>query len=283
MQSQALQQGTIERRFDRSYRHIPVVARAICSVPGCRAVEGVVTPLAPESGGAHAHGRGGQRCNPVDDGAVDDLTAARTSAVDQCRHHAHGDERASARVVAEEVQRRHGRPVRIAHGMQGTAERDVVDVVTGPLGEWPALSPSGDVRIDQARVALLAHLRAEAEALGDTGPHAFQQHIGLFDELQRERQALWFFQIECDAALPAPARIGGLWHRNHHGLGPVDDGHFAAEVGQQHGGVRTGSERRQVHDPDARQRACGRSGSHQSLGRRPCMNAVKPSSASGRP
>ncbi len=61
--------------------------------------------------------------------------------------------------------------------MQGPGQRDVVHVVSGAAGERPVLPPAGHPRVHQGRIDRVAVVRPQAEALGDTGPHALEEDL----------------------------------------------------------------------------------------------------------
>ena len=79
----------------------------------------------------------------------------------------------SAAVVGDEVQWRNGWFVGPPDGIQDTAERDVVDVVTGLLRLRPGLAPTRHAAVDQARMALRTVFGSKPEPLHHAGPEAF--------------------------------------------------------------------------------------------------------------
>ncbi len=76
------------------------------------------------------------------------------------------------------------------HRVDRAGECDVVEVVPRGLRERPGLAPSGHAPVDQTRVAFEAYVGPKAEALHHTGPEAFDQRVGLRDQLQHEPESL---------------------------------------------------------------------------------------------
>ena len=62
-----------------------------------------------------------------------------------------------------------GRGRSLREGVERAGECQVAGVVAGGGRERPVLAPSGDAPVDQARVALLAHVGAQADALHHAG------------------------------------------------------------------------------------------------------------------
>src|SRR6185369_1501844 len=87
-----------------------------------------------------------------------------------------------------------------ADRVQHAVERDVVDVVAGLLTAWAGLTPAGHAPVDQFVVDLRAVLRAEPEPLGDAGPEAFDQHVGLGHQLQHELATFVALEVGGDRA-----------------------------------------------------------------------------------
>src|SRR3546814_3572886 len=92
------------------------------------------------------------------------LALARTLALEQGGQHAHGEIQRAAAKVADQIERRHRLAAGRADGMQGTGERDVVDVMPGRGGERAVLAPAGHAAIDEPGVALLPDIGTASEA-----------------------------------------------------------------------------------------------------------------------
>ncbi len=61
-------------------------------------------------------------------------------------------------------------------------ERDVVDVVAGGLRVRAVLTPARHPAVDELRVAGEARVGPDPESLGDAGPEALDERVGLLDE-----------------------------------------------------------------------------------------------------
>src|SRR3546814_16885707 len=62
--------------------------------------------------------------------------------------------------IADKVQRRHGL-ARRADRVERARDRDIIDVVPGPVGERTRLAPTGHSPVDKRRVARERYLGAE--------------------------------------------------------------------------------------------------------------------------
>ena len=98
-------------------------------------------------------------------------------------------------------------------------ERDVVDVVAGGLRHRTVLAPAGHAAVDELRVAGEARVGAEAEPLGDAGPEALDQRVGLLDEREHRLDAVGLLQVDADRA---PAAVQDLEVRLVDGSPPTD-------------------------------------------------------------
>lgn len=72
------------------------------------------------------------------------------------------------------------------------------------VGQRPALAPTGHAPIDQLAIAFKAGLRAQAKALHDAGPEAFDQHVGAVDEFQQHFSGAGLARVNRNAATTAP-------------------------------------------------------------------------------
>src|SRR5690606_6397698 len=93
-------------------------------------------------------------------------------------------------------------------GVQGAGDGDVADVVPGGVGQGALLPPAGHPPVDELRVAGEAVVRADAEPLGDAGPEALDQHVGLLDHPEDDLPALVALEVDRDGALAAVAEVG---------------------------------------------------------------------------
>ena len=83
-----------------------------------------------------------------------------------------------------EVERRNRFLSGTADEVQCAAQRNVVEVVTGSVGQRTLLSPTGDASVHQSRVALEASVRSESKTLRDTRSKTLEQSVGGFDQAQ---------------------------------------------------------------------------------------------------
>ena len=123
--------------------------------------------------------------------------------LEQRAHHAVGEEHAATAEVAHHVERRHGRLAGAAEVGQRTGERDVVDVVTGGLRVRAVLAPPGHAPEHELRVAGQAHVGADAEALHHAGAEAFDERVGMLDEIEQRGDAVGVLQVERHVAAAA--------------------------------------------------------------------------------
>ena len=122
------------------------------------------------------------------------------------------------------------------------AERHIVDVVPGRLGQGAVLSPAGHPGVDQPRVAGQALVRSDPQPLGGAGPHALDEDVGGVEETQQCGAAVVVLEVQDDAALAASPGIAPGRYRGRLLRGPVDDDDVGTQVGKQHGSVRAGPE-----------------------------------------
>ena len=66
----------------------------------------------------------------------------------------------------------------------------------GGLSDRSILSPACHARVNEPGIAGKRNIGTEAEALHDTGPQAFDEHVCLFDDPQTEIDRRGLFQIE---------------------------------------------------------------------------------------
>ncbi len=145
-----------------------------------------------------------------------------------------------------------GRGLVLAHAEQGAGDRDVVHVVPGRRRQRAGLAPAGHPAVDQPRVALEAHIGAEAEPLGGAGAHPLDEHVGLRDQVEHGRDRLGVLQVERDAGTAAVEQVGRAAGQRLPAR-PLDADHVGAEVGQDHAGVRAGADAGDLDDLDPRE------------------------------
>src|SRR3546814_11458373 len=75
--------------------------------------------------------------------------------------------------IADKVQRRHGL-ARRADRVERARDRDIIDVVPGPVGERTRLAPTGHSPVDKSRVARVRYLGAENGPLPEPGATTLQ-------------------------------------------------------------------------------------------------------------
>src|SRR5439155_18844279 len=145
----------------------------------------------------------GERRHPVDDCAVDDLTAPGSLGLEErCEHPDHEIHRAAAE-IAEQIERRYRRTAAFADSVQRAREGDVVDVVPGCMRKRSGLPPSGHAPVDEAWITLERRFRTKPEALHHAGAEAFDQRVGVLDQAEGRPEPRCRFEIELDQASPA--------------------------------------------------------------------------------
>ena len=75
-----------------------------------------------------------QRRRTIDHRCVDHLALTRLVGFEDGAHHAEREVHTAAAKIADKVERRYRRLTGPAHRLEGTGERDVVDVVSGRAG-----------------------------------------------------------------------------------------------------------------------------------------------------
>ena len=100
-------------------------------------------------------------------------------------------EHPAAGEVAEDVDRWCGRLPRAAERLERTGDREVVDVVTGGIGQRPFLAPSGQFIRTRGVIAVAHHVGADSEPLGDAGPVQHDQDAGAIGDAEERADALW--------------------------------------------------------------------------------------------
>ena len=172
----------------------------------------------------------------------------------QSADHAVGQQHAAASEVADEVEGHDGFAARLADGVQGAGQGDVVHVVSGGGGQRPVLPPAGHPPVDGLWVAGEHLLGADAESLGHARPEALEQPVGGGDQAQDDLGPCGGLEVHGDAASRAEQR-------------PVADGgggvavlavyadHLRAHVSQHHPRERSGADAGQLDDAHALKRS----------------------------
>ncbi|MCY1449923.1 hypothetical protein D9M71_666960 [compost metagenome] len=124
--------------------------------------------------------------------------------------------------------------------------------MTGGAGQRAILPPASHATINQGRIARLALFGAQPQALHDPRAHAFDQHIGTFDQLENHLTALSGFQVRHHRTLAAVKRVArGIFRTGDRGgrLALHSD-HISAEIRQMHRAKRSGADTADFNDPD---------------------------------
>ena len=139
-----------------------------------------------------------------------------------------------------QIRGRFDRPETLVDGMRVrkcATESDVVNVVAGCLGVRAGLAPSGHSTEDEFRIALVTHIGADTESLHHARPKTFNQCVGSFDEVEKNRNTFRVFEVEGDA-LSTPQQH--ITHRSRrsgfHRLCSIDTNHFGSHIRQHHCG-----------------------------------------------
>src|SRR5205823_10710058 len=112
------------------------------------------------------------------------------------------------------------------------------------------LAPAGHAPVHEARIACPADVGPESEPFGDTRAVALDEHVGALDEAEHGLDPVAALEIDGDRT-PAPAEqiarrrhIVSLRNSNR----PIDAHDIGAEIGQHHGGKRTGTDSGELDD-----------------------------------
>ncbi len=263
VQAAALAQQRVELRLDGAHRHVLAIGAGIGVVEMRRPIQQVVAALVgPAPGGLEAVHHGRQQSSAVSHGRVHHLPLARVARLVDRAHHAKRQQHAAAAKVADVVERHHGWLPRPANGVQRATDGDVVDVVAGSLSQRPVLAPAGHAAIYQRRVARQAYVRAQPQAFHHTGSKAFDQHVGLGDQVQHDLGRAGLAQVDGQGAPAARrhvaaclARAGGRRFAGLGQAGPVDADHLGTLVGQHHRAERRRADPNHFHHFQSRQRS----------------------------
>ena len=185
----------------------------------------------------HAPEHRHERCGSVDHCGVDHLTAARPLRLKEPANDSVGEEHSTATEVADEIE--WGDRARSTTGdvRKCATESDVVNVVAGCLGVRAGLAPSGHSTEDEFRIALVTHIGADTESLHHARPKTFNQSVGSFDEVEKNRNTFRVFEVEGDALSTPQQHITYRSRRSgFHRLCSIDTNHFGSHIRQHHCG-----------------------------------------------
>ena len=257
------QQG-VELRLDRADGDVLAVGALVGVVEVGAAVEHVrAAVVLPHAGAVHAdHGRQQER-RTVGHRGVDDLALARLLRLQQTGDDAQGEEHAAAAEVAHQVERRHRPAAVVADRVEHAGEGDVVDVVTGGVGDRAVLSPAGHATEDELRIPFQADVGAEAEPFHDARSEPLDQAVGLLDHVEHRFDCLRTLEVHPQGAA---ATIQHIELRAASRIGPaVDADNLGAQVGQHHRAERPRSDAGDLenavavewsHDPCLQEERC---------------------------
>ena len=125
------------------------------------------------------------------------------------------------------------------------------------MSERSVLAPTRHPPVDEARVAVEAHVGADPESFGDAGTEPLDQRVGTGDEVEQGGRAVGMLEVDRDVAPTAQqdVRGRGVGRRPTHRLGALDPDHLGTHVGEQHRRERAGADAGQLDDADAVERA----------------------------
>ncbi|ONH31737.1 hypothetical protein BL253_08765 [Pseudofrankia asymbiotica] len=246
----------VELRLDSSDGHVPAIRAQVRAVVGGSPVEDVRLPgVDPPTSAAGGPDELREHARAVEDGGVDDLAEPGGLTLPQCGEDADEQEKRSATVVTDQVQRRHRAVAARADRVQDASQAEVVDVVSGGLRQGAVLPPTGDPPIDQARVQAQAVVRAQAEPFGHSRAEPLDEHVRLGHQAQHASAAVRRLQVGVQDAPPSKSGVTGCDPARPGRARALDADHVGAEVGQDHRGVRSGPDTRQLHHAQAAERS----------------------------
>ncbi len=192
----ALQQQGVEGRLQCADGDVLPVAAPVAAVEVGAAVEQIAAALiAPGTGCLETVEQRHQAGRAIGHGRIDDLSRAGGASLQQGSQHAHRQQHPPSPVVPHQIQRRLWRLAGSAHGVQGSGQGNVVDVMPCRLCQGSVLAPAGHAPIHQSRVSLLAYLRPQPQTFHYPRAETFQQAIGLSDHSQHQRHRLRLLEI----------------------------------------------------------------------------------------
>jgi hypothetical protein len=140
--------------------------------------------------------------------------------------------------------------------MQRSRQREIVEIMTRGLRQRSRLSPSGHSAVNQPRIAREHDLGAKAKTFHCARPETFNQRIGLCDEFARKRNSFGTFEIDGDRWARAVQQFKFCRHVDAKVArgNPVDADDLGAEIGEQHGRHRAGTDAGKLDNTNARER-----------------------------
>ena len=256
-QTKARDQGIVELRLQGTHRDETAVRAGVTAIEGCAAVQQIGPPrLAPEA--AHTEGleQAHQQCRAVGHGGVHNAAPARGSGFQQGREHTGDQHHRPAAIVADQIQGRSRRTIRLSHRVECSAERDIVDVMAHLLRHRAGLTPAGDPAIDQPAIAVGTDIRAQSQPLHDAGAEALDQRVRCADQIQHTRKIGRVLEIDVNRG-PSTVqhRPADLAERRRAGIGAAAQAqNLCSQIGQNHAGEGDGAEAVELEDAQAGQR-----------------------------
>ena len=128
--------------------------------------------------------------------------------------------------------------------------------MAGGLRQRAFLAPAGHAAVDQPRIARQHHVGSEAEPLHHAGTKAFDQRVGVGEQVEHLRDRGLVLEVELDDLAAAPR------HRFQVLLGAdaIERHDLGAHVGQHHAGERARADAGEFDDAEAGERAGGAGG-----------------------
>jgi hypothetical protein len=196
----------------------------------------------------------------VDHRRIDDLTLPRALGADDGSQHAEGQQHAATPEVPHQVEGRQRGLAGASQRLEGTGQRDVVDVVSGGLGHRSLLAPTGHAAEHQLRVPGHADVWPESEPLGNPGTKSLHETVRRLHQPENQRHPFGMLQIHGHgpAATVHEVDMRILVGRIRGPFEPVDPHDVGAGIGKHHPGEGSRSQAGQLDDADPIQRAAHR-------------------------
>ena len=128
--------------------------------------------------------------------------------------------------------------------------------MAGGLRQRAFLAPAGHPAEYEARIARHHDIGAEAQPLHHAGTKAFDQRIGIGEQVEHLRDSGLVLQIQFDHFPAAPRHRFQVLFR----ADAVERYDFRAHIGQHHAGERTRADAGEFDDAEAGERAGGAGG-----------------------
>ncbi len=125
--------------------------------------------------------------------------------------------------------------------------------MAGGLRQRAFLTPSGHAAINQTRIARLHHVRPEPQPFHHAGAKAFDQRVGMSEQIKYLRDRSLVLQIEFDDLASASCHRFEIFP----GADAIERHHLRAHVRQHHAGERARPDAGKFDDANARKRAAG--------------------------